>query len=93
MRQKSVDARPHSVVLEEEGSADMWGPHVSDREERWWWCPKAHTHEGNVFRWGAKGAWVYRTGWVSWRPGKGVWADMGELGRLGQIEERNQLEI
>jgi hypothetical protein len=63
-RWKSMVVRPDLAAREEEERANMWGPHVSERDERRWWCPKAQTHEGNVFRRGAKGARAYRAGWV-----------------------------
>jgi hypothetical protein len=80
----------NSVAWEEEERVDMWGSHVSDRDERRRCCPKARTHEGNIFRRGARGARAYRAGWVRWRPGKGEWAGVGELGWLGRTQERNQ---
>jgi hypothetical protein len=43
-----MPARPDSAAREEEERANMWGPYVSDREERRRCCPKAQTHEGNV---------------------------------------------
>jgi hypothetical protein len=42
-------------VWEEEERADMWAPHVSDREERRRCSPKAQTHERNIFQRGRYG--------------------------------------
>jgi hypothetical protein len=61
----------NSIAWEEEERVDMWGSHGSDRDERRRCCPKARTHEGNIFRRGARGARAYRAGWVRWWPGKG----------------------
>jgi hypothetical protein len=47
---------------EEEERANIWGPHISDREERRRCGPKAQTQEGNIFRWGRQGC----TGLPGW---------------------------
>jgi hypothetical protein len=46
---KLVTTWPNLAAQEEEERADMWGSHVSDKEERRWSGPKAQAHEGNVF--------------------------------------------
>jgi hypothetical protein len=65
---KSMAARPDSVAWEDKERAYMWGPHVSDKEERRRCWLKAQTHEGNVFRRVAKGAQACRAGWASVTP-------------------------